>query len=478
MSAPSDPSASASSRGTRVHHRILAELGLTSVWQSPRDVKLLCAQRFVRLFAYGGSTLILAAYLSALGISDERIGLFMTLTLVGDVAISFLLTLFADAMGRRAVLALGSALMVGSGILFASVGNYWVLLAAAVFGVISPSGNEIGPFRAVEESTLAHLAPSDILSDIFAWYSLIGNAGTALGMMTGGWAINLLQVIWGWPYIPACRVIFFAYAAIGALKFLLSIALSSAVEAEKKKPARQSTNEGERQPLLGDQTGNATPQEQQPQKKKSILSFLGDSEVVSLFLRLAILFGLDSFASGLASLSWMTYFFKRKFSLPEGSLGSIFFTTSLISAASVLVASSIAKRIGNVKTMVFTHLPSAICLALIPVPSILPLALTFLILRACSQTMDVAPRSAFLAAALPPDRRTAIMGSINVVKTCAQSLGPLLTGILADRGVFGLSFTIAGILKAVYDIGMLLSFAGKEKQQRRPAPRNEDEEAA
>ncbi|KAL3262169.1 hypothetical protein ABHI18_003038 [Aspergillus niger] len=478
MSAPSDPSASASSRGTRVHHRILAELGLTSVWQSPRDVKLLCAQRFVRLFAYGGSTLILAAYLSALGISDERIGLFMTLTLVGDVAISFLLTLFADAMGRRAVLALGSALMVGSGILFASVGNYWVLLAAAVFGVISPSGNEIGPFRAVEESTLAHLAPSDILSDIFAWYSLIGNAGTALGMMTGGWAINLLQVIWGWPYIPACRVIFFAYAAIGALKFLLSIALSSAVEAEKKKPARQSTNEGERQPLLGDQTGNATPQEQQPQKKKSILFFLGDSEVVSLFLRLAILFGLDSFASGLASLSWMTYFFKRKFSLPEGSLGSIFFTTSLISAASVLVASSIAKRIGNVKTMVFTHLPSAICLALIPVPSILPLALTFLILRACSQTMDVAPRSAFLAAALPPDRRTAIMGSINVVKTCAQSLGPLLTGILADRGVFGLSFTIAGILKAVYDIGMLLSFAGKEKQQRRPAPRNEDEEAA
>lgn len=138
MSAPSDPPSSASSRGTRVHHRILAELGLTSVWQSPRDVKLLCAQRFVRLFAYGGSTLILAAYLSALDISDERIGLFMTLTLVGDVAISFLLTLFADAMGRRAVLALGSALMVGSGILFASVGNYWVLLAAAVFGVISP----------------------------------------------------------------------------------------------------------------------------------------------------------------------------------------------------------------------------------------------------------------------------------------------------------------------------------------------------
>ena len=137
---PSDPSSASppDSRGTRLHQKILAELGLSSVWQSPRDVKLLCAQRFIRLFAYGGSTLILASYLSALGIADDRIGLFMTLTLVGDVAISFLLTLFADAMGRRAVLALGSALMVGSGMLFATVGNYWVLLAAAVFGVISP----------------------------------------------------------------------------------------------------------------------------------------------------------------------------------------------------------------------------------------------------------------------------------------------------------------------------------------------------
>jgi sugar phosphate permease len=162
----------------------------------------------------------------------------------------------------------------------------------------------------------------------------------------------------------------------------------------------------------------------------------------------------------------MTYFFKRKFSLPEGELGSIFFTTSLISAASMLVASSIAKRIGNVKTMVFTHLPSAICLALIPVPSALPAALTFLVLRACSQSMDVAPRSAFLAAALPPEKRTAIMGAINVVKTCSQSLGPLITGVLADHNLFGASFTLAGILKAIYDIGMLISFAGRERAQR------------
>lgn len=121
-----------------VWSRMLDELGLLTLWQSSRDVKLLCAQRFVRLFAYGGSTLILASYLSALHIPDDGIGLFMTLTLVGDVVISFLLTLFADAMGRKAVLALGSLLMAGSGVVFALFGNYWMLLGAAVLGVISP----------------------------------------------------------------------------------------------------------------------------------------------------------------------------------------------------------------------------------------------------------------------------------------------------------------------------------------------------
>lgn len=114
--------------------------------------------------------------------------------------------------------------------------------------------------------------------------------------------------------------------------------------------------------------------------------------------------------------------------------------------------------------MVFTHLPSAICLSLIPIPSTPPLALTFLILRACSQSMDVAPRSAFLAVALPADKRTAIMGAINVVKTTSQSLGPLLTGVLARIGYFGIAFVVAGGLKVVYDLGLLVSFVGRARR--------------
>lgn len=118
--------------------KVLEELGLVSLYSSTIDTKLLCIQRFVRLFAYGGSTLILVAYLSAVGISETKIGLFMTLTLVGDVCISFILTLFADALGRKAILALGAGLMTVAGTMFALFSNYWVLLIAAVVGVISP----------------------------------------------------------------------------------------------------------------------------------------------------------------------------------------------------------------------------------------------------------------------------------------------------------------------------------------------------
>lgn len=117
---------------------VIRELGLLSIWNSPLDVKLLCIQRFVRLFAYGATTLVLVLYLSELRFSDQQIGVFMTLTLFGDVIISLFLTMFADRIGRKDVLALGAVMMTGSGIAFGLSGNYWVLLAAAIFGVISP----------------------------------------------------------------------------------------------------------------------------------------------------------------------------------------------------------------------------------------------------------------------------------------------------------------------------------------------------
>ncbi|TVY48589.1 putative membrane protein [Lachnellula occidentalis] len=425
--------------------KALEELGLVSLWYSKLDVKLLCTQRFVRLFAYGGSTLILVAYLSELGVSKEKIGLFMTLTLIGDTVISLVLTLFADALGRKAILALGAALMAMSGVVFALSGNYWVLLVAAIVGVISP--------RAIEESTLAHLTPAANRGDIYAWYSLIGTAGTAVGMVTSGWAIQYMRSNLKWDVLRTYRTVFWAYAIFGVIKFILSIILSKNIEAEKK-PAP--TEDTETAPLLGDGA------EETETKKSYFRSLLPDISAESRIIvaNLCILFMLDAFASGLAPLSWVTYFFHDKFSLGEGKLGSLFFGTSIISAISMLLASSIAKRFGNVQTMVFTHLPSAIFLALIPIPSSLPFAMLFLILRSCTQSMDVAPRSAFLAAVVLPNERTAVMGLFNVAKTSAQSLGPLITGVLAQHGLFWVAFVTAGTLKATYDMGMLAVFVG------------------
>jgi sugar phosphate permease len=149
----------------------------------------------------------------------------------------------------------------------------------------------------------------------------------------------------------------------------------------------------------------------------------------------------------------------------------------------MLVASSIAKRFGNIKTMVFTHLPSAIFLALIGIPDSLPFAMMFLILRSCTQSMDVAPRSAFLAAVILPTERTAVMGLINVVKTFSQALGPAITGLLANKNLFWIAFLSAGSLKACYDLGMLAVFAGHktpeevDEERRAEVERAEQDEA-
>ncbi|KFY81193.1 hypothetical protein V499_00019 [Pseudogymnoascus sp. VKM F-103] len=197
---------------------IVNELGLLSIWNSSRDVKLLCIQRFVRLFAYGATTVVLVLYLSALGISDQQIGVFMTLTLFGDVVISLVLTMFADRVGRKDVLALGAVMMTGSGIAFGLSGNYWVLLTAAIFGVISPNGQEVGPFRAIEESTHAHLTRKEVRADIFAWYTLIGAGGYAFGLLSCGWVVQELKALDGWDDIRAYRITFFAYAVLGLVK--------------------------------------------------------------------------------------------------------------------------------------------------------------------------------------------------------------------------------------------------------------------
>jgi len=277
--------------------RCLGELGLVSLWRSPRDVKLLCLQRFVRMFAYGTTTLILVAFLRALGISRTRVGLFMTLTVAGDVAVSLTLTLFADRLGRRAVLAAGALLMTASGLVFAlAPGLYGLLLAAAVVGVISPTGNEIGPFRAVEESTLAHLTTPAQRSDVYAWYSLLGTAGTAGGLVTCGAVVHHLSANRGWALIETYRLVFGGYAALGLIKLALALAMSRAAEVDGKPPAPTAAP-SESTPLLNGVADSAPP------RRRWIKALFPEvsQESVRVVASLSVLFALDAFASGLAT---------------------------------------------------------------------------------------------------------------------------------------------------------------------------------
>lgn len=199
-------------------------------------------------------------------------------------------------------------------------------------------------------------------------------------------------------------------------------------------------------------------------KRKSIWPAISRQSRNTL-IKLCLLFAVDSLASGLVPLSWITYFFNRKFKLPEGQLGTLFFVTNIISSISNLAASSLAKRIGLIKTMVFTHLPSAIFCALIPLPNQGWMAITFLVLRSCLQHMDQAPRQAFLSAVVLPSERTAVMGMVNLVKTLSQSGGPMATGWLAGLGKFWLAFLIAGAMKASYDLAMLKMFLGYHSRE-------------
>lgn len=436
--------------------RCLLELGVLSLHESLLDTKLLVLQRLIRMFAYGGSTLVLVRYLSALGFTDGRIGMFMTLTLLGDVAICLVLTLISDRVGRRCILGVGSLLMAASGFLFATMDDYWILVVAATIGIISPAGNETGPFKAIEESTLSQLTASGDRPRIFAWYAMAGTMGTAFGMISSGWVVSALEAQDQWGRIGACRVIFIAYGGIGLVQLCLTLLLSQRCEIYSKSTLPEPS--GEEAPLLSNYTAK--------QKAESPQLFSQFCRArLRLFITLAVLLGLDAFATSLATISWTSEYFQREFSMATGTLGSLFFIASIISTVSIIAAASLAQHFGNLKTMVFTHLPSSVALAFLGVPHSPPIAVALLMLRASSQHMDMAPRSAFLADILLPEERTMVIGVIGVVKTAVSSLGPIITGTLAERNLLWVTFIAAGILKALYDLSLLWTFRHYQTEQ-------------
>jgi MFS family permease len=396
-----------------------------------RDIRLLFSTRMVRLFAYWFLSVVLVLYLAEAGLKEGQIGLLLTLTLVGDTAISLWITTNADRLGRRRMLVAGAVLMIFAGSLFILTRNFYVLLLAAMIGVISPSGNEVGPFLSIEQAALSQLLPDERRTQVFSWYNLVGSFATALGALAGGVGAQALQEV-GYAAGTSYRVVLMGYAMLGMVLILLFLRLSAAVEVP------------EAVRLGGEQ-----------QKKM----FLGLHKSQGVIFRLAALFSLDAFAGGLVVQSLVAYWFHLRFGVEPAVLGMIFFGANILAGISALSAAWVAKRIGLINTMVFTHLPSNILLILVPFMPTLPLAITMLLMRFSISQMDVPTRQSYTMAVVAPDERSAASGITGIARTIGAALSPIFTGLfLANTALLGLPFVLAGSLKIIYDLILYRSF--------------------
>jgi len=390
------------------------------------DIAILFITRIIRLFAYGLISVILVLYLIHVGLDEKQIGLLLSLTLAGDAAISLWITTSADRAGRRRMLMLGAGLMILSGAVFLATNNPILLMAAAIVGVISPSGNEIGPFLSIEQAGLSQLLADQKRTQVFAWYNLAGSFATATGALASGWLAQGLQAS-GLKTLESYRVLLLGYAGAGALLILLFLCLSSSVEVTKKRHS------------------NSSP--------------LGLHSSRPVIFRLSLLFSLDAFAGGLIIQSIVAYWFHIKFGVAEGILGSIFFGANLLAGVSALLAARIAARIGLINTMVFTHIPSNILLMLVPLMPSLPLAIGLLMMRFSISQMDVPTRQSYTMAVVAPDERSAASGVTTIARSVGASLSPALTGLLlANPAFLGTPFFLAGGLKIIYDLLLYRSF--------------------
>jgi MFS family permease len=408
------------------------------------DTRLLLAARVIRLFAYGFVAIVLVLYLSAIGLDDARIGWLLSLTLAGDVVMSLFLTTRADTLGRKRTLIAGALLMVAAAIVFAFTRDFTLLLLAATIGVISPSGNEVGPFLAIEQVALAQTAQGHDRTTIFAWYNLAGSFATAAGSLAGGLFSGLLQER-GFDTLSSYRMTVIAYAFLGAALAIVFARLSPAVEEEH----------AVRRGRL----------ERRPYVTWGRLSRRPETKSRGIIYRLSALFALDSFAGGLVVQSVIAYWFHRRFGLSPVTLGAIFFGANLLAGVSALLAARIARRIGLLKTMVFTHLPSNVLLLLVPFMPTLPLAIGVLLLRFSISQMDVPTRQAFVIAAVEPSERTAAAGITGVARTMGAALAPVIAvPLIASLSSDWVPFVAAGVLKIVYDLVLLASFSNSAQR--------------
>lgn len=403
------------------------------------DGRLLLLIRVVRLFAYGWLSVILALYLAAVGLTEQAIGLLLTLTLVGDAGISLWIATMADRLGRRRMLLVGAGLMVFGGLVCGLTSNMVLLTLAAFIGTLSPSGGEVGPFLSIEQAALPQTTSDTSRTHVFAWYNLVGSCAAAIGALSGGTMAQALQHAGSTP-LESYRTMLLGYTGLGVVVGLLCTRLSPAVE------------------VLTTSRALAT-------------NVLGLHRSRWVVYRLAALFMIDSFAGGLVVQSLVAYWFHVRFGVDLAMLGGIFFGAYLFAGLSALAAARCATHFGLLNTMVFTHLPSNIFLMLVPLMPTLPLAITMVLLRFSLSQMDVPTRQSYTMAIVDPDERSAAAGVTTVARTLAGACAPVITGIFLSASLWSWPFLVAGGLKVVYDLVLWRSFRiVKPPEERLQAP--------
>ncbi len=409
-----------------------------------RDSRLLFALRTLRMLGYGLLSVVLVLYLAALGLDPLTIGLILTLTLVGDTVISLWLTTNADRIGRRRVLTVGSLLMVLAGVAFALTSWPPLLILAAIIGVISPTGNEVGPFLAVEQAALSEVIGGVRRTSTFAWYNLVGLLATAVGALLAG-LITQALLTWGLAAVEAYRWVVIGYVLVGVAMAVASRRLGVAIEALTTTPATGGVGAIRRRFGLGRSRG--------------------------VVLRLSLLFSIDAFAGGFVPITLLAYWFHFTFAAGPAVLGSIFFAANLLAAVSVLSAARVAARFGLIRTMVFSHIPANLMLIAIPLMPSLPLAVALLLLRATLSHMDVPTRQAFVMALVDPDERSAAAGVTAIARTTGGAISPALSSVLiGTAGLAAFPFYLAGVLKIGYDLLVFRAFRNVALPDEAPKP--------
>ena len=394
-----------------------------------RDVALLFVTRAIRMFGYGLLSVVLVLYLTALGMSAAEVGLLLALTLLGDAAVSLWLTTHADRIGRRRVLVAGAGLMLAAGFTFVATPIYAVLVVAATIGVISPSGNEVGPFLAVEQASLSQVVGNQNRTSLLAKYQLVGSFATAVGALAGG---GIAQLAIGGGASPAdgYRLVIVGYALAGIVLAVLFTRVSPRVEV----PASEVTD-------------------------AAIRTRLGLHKSQGVVLRLSMLFALDAFAGGFVIASFITLYFKDRFGVEPAALGALIFGANVLAGFSALAAGPLARRFGLIRTMVFTHLPSNVLLLLVPFMPNLPLAAAVLLFRFSISQMDVPTRQSYTIAIVAPDERSAAAGVTGIARSLGVSVSPLIAAPLFLSATLAWTpFVIAGGLKIVYDLLLYRAF--------------------